>query len=165
MYVTGDGELASTEGTTQGDPLAMAMYALAIKPLIDKLRAGCPDVHQAWYANDATGASTCTGLRKWWDELTDHGPSFGNYPTSFPGLSYEDEGRDEKALVWAGHVTTQKMAVFDSYSSRSGEIFFNEIYKSSKQINSQKTSQSILFMCSEVWHESAEISDDPVYVF
>jgi hypothetical protein len=22
--------------------------------------------------------------------------------TSFPGLSYEDEGRDEKALVWAG---------------------------------------------------------------
>jgi hypothetical protein len=47
--------------------------------------------------------------------------------TSFPGLSYEDEGRDEKALVWAGHVTTQKMAVFDSYSSRSGEIFFNEI--------------------------------------
>ena len=53
---------------------------------------------------------------------------------SFPGLSYEDEGRDEKALVWAGHVTTRKMAVFDSYSSRSGEIFFNEIYKSSKQI-------------------------------
>ena len=39
------------------------------------------------------------------------------------------------------------MAVFDSYSSRMGEIFFNEIYKSSKQINSQKTSQSILFMC------------------
>jgi hypothetical protein len=68
-------------------------------------------------------------------------------PTSFPGLQCEDEGRDEEALVWAGHVSTQKMAVFDSYSSRSGEIFFNEIYKSSKQINSQKTSQSILFMC------------------
>jgi hypothetical protein len=66
--------------------------------------------------------------------------------TSFPGLAYDDEARDEKALVWAGHVTTPKMAVFDSYSSRSGEIFFNEIYKSSKQINSQKTSQSILFM-------------------
>jgi hypothetical protein len=86
--------------------------------------------------------------------------------TSFPGLSCEDEGRDEKALVGAGHVTTRKIAVFDSYSSRSGEIFFNEIYKSSKQINSrQKTSQSILFMCSEVWHESAEISEDPVDVF
>ena len=68
--------------------------------------------------------------------------------TSFPGLQCEDGGRDEEALVWAGHVSTQKMAVFDSYSSRSGEIFFNEIYKSSKQINSQKTSQSILFMCT-----------------
>jgi hypothetical protein len=67
--------------------------------------------------------------------------------TSFPGLSHEDEARHEKALVWADHVTTQKLAVFDSYSSRSGEIFVNEIYKSSKQINSQKTSQSILFMC------------------
>ena len=85
--------------------------------------------------------------------------------TSFPGLQCEDEGRDEEALVWAGHVSTQKMAVFHSYSSRSGEIFFNEIYKSSKQINGQKTSQSILFMCSEVWHESAEISKDSVYVF
>jgi hypothetical protein len=86
--------------------------------------------------------------------------------TSFPGLSCEDEERDEKALVWAGHVTTRKMAVFDSYSSRSGEIFFNEVYKSSKQINSrQKTSQWILFMCSEVWHELAEISEDPVNVF
>ena len=42
---------------------------------------------------------------------------------------------------------TPKMAVFDSCSSRSGETFLNEIYKSSKQINSQKTSQSILFMC------------------
>jgi hypothetical protein len=56
------------------------------------------------------------------------------FPTSFPGLSYEDEARHEKALVWTGHVTIQKLAGFDSYSSRSGEIFFNEIYKSSKQI-------------------------------
>jgi hypothetical protein len=44
-----------------------------------------------------------------------------NLATSFPGLSYGDEARHEKALVWAGHVTTQKLAVFDSYSSRSGE--------------------------------------------
>ena len=42
--------------------------------------------------------------------------------TSFPGLQCEDEARHEEALVWAGHVSTQKMAVFDSYSSRSGEI-------------------------------------------
>jgi hypothetical protein len=29
------------------------------------------------------------------------------FTTSFSGLSCEDEARDEKALVWAGHVTTK----------------------------------------------------------
>ena len=55
----------------------MAMYALAITPLIDHLRASCPEVHQVWYADDATGASTCSGLRSWWNELANRGPSFG----------------------------------------------------------------------------------------
>ena len=34
----GEGEVVTTEGTTQGDPLAMAMYALAVTPLIHRLR-------------------------------------------------------------------------------------------------------------------------------
>ena len=80
LFVTGSGEIASTEGTTQGDPLAMAMYALAISPLINKLKQLCPDVKQVWYADDATGASTCTKLRHWWDELSTHAPLFGYYP-------------------------------------------------------------------------------------
>jgi hypothetical protein len=57
------------------------------------------------------------------------------------------------------------MDIFDGYSSWSGEIFLNEIYKSSKQINRQNTSLSISFMRSEVWHESAKISEDTVDVF
>ena len=62
MIVVGSGEISSTEGTTQGDPVAMAMYALAIVPLIHKLRHSSPDVKQAWYADDATGAGSCEKL-------------------------------------------------------------------------------------------------------
>ena len=58
----------------------MAMYALTIFPLINKLKQVCYDVKQFWYADDATGASTCTKLRCWWDKLSTHGPLFGDYP-------------------------------------------------------------------------------------
>ena len=58
----------------------MYMYTLAITTLIDHLRASCPEVRQAWYGDDATGASTCTGLRSWWNELANHGPSFEYHP-------------------------------------------------------------------------------------
>ena len=58
MIVAGSGEISSTEGNTQGDPLAMAMYALAVVPLIHKLRNNSPDVKQVWFADDATGAGS-----------------------------------------------------------------------------------------------------------
>ena len=70
------------EVSTQGDPLAMAMYALAVTPLIDQLKASCPEVRQVWYADDATEASTVRGLRLWWKELADRGPSFGYNPNA-----------------------------------------------------------------------------------
>ena len=78
----GRGEISSSEGTTQGDPLAMAMYALAISPLIDQLRTRCPNVQQVWFADDATGAASCSNLRSWWDTLSSRGPAFGYHPNA-----------------------------------------------------------------------------------
>ena len=68
--------LLSQEGTTQGDPLAMPMYAIGICPLIHKVRC---DVKQVWYADDATAAGQLKYLRQWWDNLVIHGPGFGYF--------------------------------------------------------------------------------------
>ncbi len=66
LYVDGD-RLLSQEGTTQGDPLAMPMYALASIPLINKLSNN--NTTQIWYADDAAAAGKLSDLREWWDTL------------------------------------------------------------------------------------------------
>ena len=48
--------------TTQGDPLSMAMYALAITPLIHRLNELEEDVSQLWFVNNATAAASCSSL-------------------------------------------------------------------------------------------------------
>ena len=82
MVIPGSGEIASHEGTTQGDPLAMAMYALAVTPLIRKLHHHVPTCKQVWYADDSSAAGTLTDLKTWWDELSFIGPGYGYFPNS-----------------------------------------------------------------------------------
>ena len=82
MVIPGGGEIMSCEGTTQGDLFAMGMYALAITPLIRELSDCQLDTKQVWYADDATGAGTCSNLKRWWDCLTSVGPKYGYFPKS-----------------------------------------------------------------------------------
>ena len=71
-----DGEtILSQEGTTQGDPLAMGMYALGTLPLIHELN---PYARQIWFA-DATAGGKLTQLREWWDKIVSLGPTFGYF--------------------------------------------------------------------------------------
>lgn len=79
LFVGGE-VLLSREGTTQGDPLAMAMYAIATIPLIRHTQQ--PLCTQAWFADDATAGGRLTALKSWWDNLLLHGPSFGYFPNS-----------------------------------------------------------------------------------
>ena len=76
LFVGGD-TILSQEGTTQGDPLAMPMYALATIPLIKELDGHCK---QTWYADDAAAVGKITDLRDWWNKLITIGPLYGYFP-------------------------------------------------------------------------------------
>ena len=76
LFVDGD-TVQSQEGTTQGNPLAMPMYALATIPLIKNLDGSCK---QVWYADDAVAVGRITDLRDWWEKLTILGPKYGYFP-------------------------------------------------------------------------------------
>ena len=76
LFIKGE-VILSQEGTTQGDPLAMAMYTITITPLINRLES--TGIKQVWYADDATagGDLTC-----WWDRISEMGPEYGYYPNA-----------------------------------------------------------------------------------
>ena len=76
---SGGSVFLSREGTTQGDPLAMAMYGLAVLPLVKQL-AG--EAKQVWFADDATSGGKLQQLKWWWDKLNKVGPAFGYFPNA-----------------------------------------------------------------------------------
>ena len=64
------------EGTTQGDPLAMAMYAIGTQPLVRRLDG---IARQVWYADDSAAGSSLERLRRWWDVLVEVGLLYGYF--------------------------------------------------------------------------------------
>ena len=79
-YMFVDGEyILSKEVTTQGDPLAMAMYAFGTLPLIQKLDN---TAFQVWYADDSAASASLSRLQLWWKALQELGPSYGYFPNS-----------------------------------------------------------------------------------
>ena len=71
--------ILSKEGITQGDPLSMHMYAIAILPLIRAMK----DHHkwfQSWFADDSSYAAKLVNLREWFMKLSLLGPQFGYNP-------------------------------------------------------------------------------------
>jgi len=85
-------EFLSQEGTTQGCPLAMAMYAIALTPLLKNAKELA---RQVWFADDATGCDQATALRKWYDLLVNQGPNYGYFPQPEKCILIVKEGREE----------------------------------------------------------------------
>jgi hypothetical protein len=72
--------LLSEEGVTQGDPLSMLLYGLALVPLAERLRAAFPEVLQAWYADDSVLQGRTSGIASCMAELKRLGPERGYLP-------------------------------------------------------------------------------------
>ena len=106
LSVTGGKENLSTEGTTQGNPLAMGLYALSIQPLITSLRGACK-IKQCSFADDASGASPVAEIKKWWNTLSAIGPDFGYYPKWQEMLDYHQASVKEAFKETAIKVTVQ----------------------------------------------------------
>ena len=91
----------STEGTTQGDPLAMAMYGIGIIPLIELLQK--PNVAQKCYADDGSAAGDLKSLRALLDNLDMHGKAFGyNMKPSKCQLIVKENCRESAIKVFEG---------------------------------------------------------------
>ena len=107
MYVIGGEIIQSVEGTTQGDPLAMAMYAIGTVPLISSLAGICK---QVWFADDATEVGTINEVWKWWDKLTEVGGDFGYQTNATKSwLIVKPEAKKQAEVVFANpgvHITT-----------------------------------------------------------
>ena len=72
LFIDGT-SILSREGTTQGDPLAMPMYAISLIPVIQRLRG---IAKQVWYADDAAAGGSLCQLKKWWNILCSFSGSF-----------------------------------------------------------------------------------------
>ena len=90
LYITDEkgqiGIVKGEEGSTQGDPAAMAMYAISIRPLMDDIARNqesmLPKAKQAWFADDGTAGGKLTQLKKLWDSLQQSGPKYGYFPNA-----------------------------------------------------------------------------------
>ena len=83
LFVVGGTEITSAEGTTQGDPIAGFVYAIAIIPMIlrtvEDLHKNKSDAKATGYADDLFGGGKLAALRKMWDFIEKHGPDYGYY--------------------------------------------------------------------------------------
>ena len=84
LLVIGGTEIRSNMGTTQGNPVAMGIYATGIAPLImmmiELVTTRCDDIKMVAFADDFSAAGKLTSLPQWWIMLLEIGPKFGYYP-------------------------------------------------------------------------------------
>ena len=174
-----DGQcIHSKEGTTQGDPLAMAMYAIGTQPLIHRLNG---IAKQVWYADDSAAGSSLERLRRWWDLLVEIGPLYGYFPNGskthilakshhaeaakeiFKGTGIVISTEGERYL--GGAVGTSSFV--RQYVERKVECWVNEVGKLSKFAETQPHAAYAAFThgLSSKWNYLLRVTDWEEYQF
>ncbi|KAG0719760.1 hypothetical protein GWK47_049860 [Chionoecetes opilio] len=108
LYVNRSGSnkarvLESREGTTQGDPVAMAMYALGMSVLQDVIAFEKTKVKQVAYADDLSGAGKLQDLSHWWGLIQANGPTIGYTPNAAKSfLIVKPEHYDGAVNIFSG---------------------------------------------------------------
>ena len=101
LFIIGSGEIQSMEGTTQGDPAAMVIYAIAIIPLILTLveirMQENNHTKTAAYADDLRVAGPIDQIRILWNTLCRLGPKFGYFPEGSKSWIIVRENEEERA--------------------------------------------------------------------
>ena len=103
LFIVGGREVTSREGTTQGDPVSMAIYGIGVTALTNILIAilsneYTTNVNIMAYADELSAAGNLQDLRRWWSALTEIGPKFSYYPIPVHdviNLLYYEHGADK----------------------------------------------------------------------
>ena len=97
-------ELLSEEGTTQGDNLSMAFYALPLVPMIKKIENA--NICQQSYADDASALGKLFEMKSW-QKINALGPKLGFFPNVSEGWPIvKDEATFERAKLISNNTNT-----------------------------------------------------------
>ena len=102
-FIIGGNEISSCEGTTQGDPIAMAVYAIVIIPMILLTVYITSKVNDstktATYADDVTAAGKIIQLKNWWKKPCILDPKFRYYPEALKSWLIVKEKAKQRAFT------------------------------------------------------------------
>ena len=85
LFIVGGTNIILREGTTQDDPVLIAIYGIGVTPLINMLidipsNEYSANVNVMAYADDFSAAGNLRDLTRLWIVLTEIGPKFDYYP-------------------------------------------------------------------------------------
>ena len=100
LYI-GKSIILSQEGTIQGDPFEMAMYGIAILPLLTRFHND--SFTQKWFADGGSVVGKLKDISTLFDKLTQLGPKYG-YLVNTPKcqLTIKPGGERQASTVFAG---------------------------------------------------------------